>query len=43
MCCAVKFCCRLAKTAPEIVKLIKEADKDKCFDETAIYRWRWDF
>ena len=29
--CAVKFYCCLGKTDPEILKLIKEAYKDKCF------------
>lgn len=41
--CAIKFCYRLGKTAPETVKLMKEAYKDKCFGESTIFRWHGDF
>ena len=37
--CAIKFFHRLGKTAQEIVKLMKEAEKDKCFGECRIFRW----
>lgn len=39
---AIKIFYRLDKTAPEIVKLIKAAYKDKCFCESAIFRWYGD-
>ena len=43
MCCAIKFCYHLSKTAQETVKLMKEAYKDKCFGESMIFRYYGDF
>ena len=41
--CAIKFSYHLGKTAPEMVKLMKKAYKDKCFVEPTIFRWHGDF
>ena len=40
--CVIKFCYELGKTAPETVKLMKETYKNKCFGESAIFRWHGD-
>lgn len=41
--CAMKCCYRLGKSAPETAKLMKEANKDKRFGESATFRWHYDF
>ena len=40
--CAIKFAIVLATTAPETVKLMNEAYKDKCFSESTAFRWHGD-
>ena len=41
--CAIKFCYHLGKTASELVKVMKEAYKNKYFGEYTIFRWYGDF
>ena len=41
--CASKFHYRLNKKPQETVKLMKEAYKEKRFDESKIFRWYGDF
>ena len=43
ICYSVIFCYHLYITAPETVKLTKEADKDKHFGESTIFRCHSDF
>ena len=43
ICCSIIFRYHLDKTAPETVKFMKEADKDKHFGESTIFRCHSDF
>jgi transposase len=37
--CAVRFCHRLGKSAPETIQMMKEAYKEDCLGESTIFRW----
>ena len=41
--CATQFFYNFDKTGPETFKLMKDAYKEKCFNESTIFRWHSNF